>query len=359
MMKRIIALVIAVMMVASLTACGKTEGEEAAPKADNKNMDIVITEGLSEGQIFRMDNLFCTIPEANIFMHTSQDQYASVFGTQILDREIDGQSLSDELKDTTLARLAQIKAMTLMAESMELSLSDEMENKINAAAAEYMQSLSNEQINAMEINKDIVAELYKEYALSSLCYDEVTKDVAPEVSDDEARAMTVKSILIKTYSTDGDGKIYEYTPSQKADAQYEANKVLGLIKDGEDFDAVLDKYNESDEDTYTFIRGEMPKSFEDAAFELERDEVSPVVETEYGYHIIKCIETLDRAATDTNKERIIQKAKDDCFNEAYEEFIKTIYSDIDQELWDNLEFSADSNMNTVDFFDIYNKQFEN
>ena len=55
-------------------------------------------------------------------MRTSQDQYEAVFGSEIWDKDIDGTTLEDRLKETTLARIAQIKAMNLLAESRDISL---------------------------------------------------------------------------------------------------------------------------------------------------------------------------------------------------------------------------------------------
>lgn len=348
MRNKMIVICLISSLILGLSGCGKTEDEI-------KNTDIVIAQELQEGEIFRLDNLSCIIPEANVFMHTSQDQYTSVFGEQILDEDIDGKSLSEQLKDTTLARLAQIKAITLLAGNMGISLSESQEMAISKAADEYLSSLSEKERNALGITKEIIAELYREYALSTLCYSEITKDVNPEVSDDDARAVTVKHILIKTYSKDSSGNVVEYTPSQKADAKYLAGAVLSKLRAGDDFDQLCDEYNEDEQDTYSFCKGEMPQSYEDAAFDLETDEISDIVETEYGYHIIKCINTLDREATDRNKEKIILQKKDEAFNSVYDDFIKTIYSNINQELWDSLEFNSNPDVDTVDFFDIYNK----
>lgn len=337
-------------MAISLCGCGQSNEESTI-----KNTDIVIAEELKDGEIFRLDDLSCTIPEANVFMHTSQDQYTSVFGEQILDEDIDGKSLSEQLKDTTLARLAQIKAITLLARSMDITLSETQEKAIADAANEYISSLSDQEIKTLEVNTEIIAELYREYALSTLCYNEITKDVNPEVSDDDARAVTVKHILIKTYSKDSNGNVIKYTPSQKADAQYLAGKVLSEIRAGNDFDQVCEKYNEDEKDTYSFCKGEMPEEYEKVAFSLDTDEISGIVETDYGYHIIKCLSTLDREATDINKEKIVQQKKDEAFNEVYDAFIKTIYSNINQELWDGLKFESNPEVDTVDFFDVYNK----
>jgi len=78
-----------------------------------------------------------------------------------------------------------------------------------------------------------------------------------------------------------------------------AEETLQRIKNGEDFARVASELSEDPDSIQNngdlgFIRrDEMPKKFTDAAFKLKVGEVSGVVETDFGFHIIKL---LDRRA---------------------------------------------------------------
>jgi hypothetical protein len=79
----------------------------------------------------------------------------------------------------------------------------------------------------------------------------------------------------------------------KADAKKRAEEVLAKAKAGTDFSALVAEYSD-DPGTKErlgslgkFTREKMTKQFSEAAFALGVDEVSPVVETDFGYHVIK------------------------------------------------------------------------
>jgi parvulin-like peptidyl-prolyl isomerase len=83
--------------------------------------------------------------------------------------------------------------------------------------------------------------------------------------------------------------------SVNADSKAKAEEVLAKVKAGEDFAALAKQYSQDTTasaggDLGFFGKGKMVPEFETAAFALKAGEVSGIVKTVYGYHIIKVTE---------------------------------------------------------------------
>ena len=75
----------------------------------------------------------------------------------------------------------------------------------------------------------------------------------------------------------------------------EVNQVLERLKKGEKFSAIakdvsLCPSKKRGGDLGTFGRGQMVKEFETAAFALDKGQISGIVKTQFGYHIIRRLE---------------------------------------------------------------------
>lgn len=344
-----IKMVLPVFLIAMLLAgCG----------GDSENKRVVLTAGFGKNEVFRIEEASCQRAEIMVYLTNIQNHYETVFGSRIWETNIGGISLEENVKDTALAKMAQIKAMTLLAQKHNVTLTKEEQTKVEDAAAEYYNSLNEKEIGLMGITENTVVSLYSEFALSNKLYHYLIKDINPEISDDEARTITVEHIHIKTYYLDENGEKVEYSDNTKKQAYETAIEVAKSAKAGEDFHRLADKYSEDDTLTYSFGKGEMEAGFEEAAFNLGTNEISDVVETQYGYHVIKCISTFNKEVTDENKKKIVEERKKEVFGEEYETFTSSLVKNLNKELWNDITFIHDEEVTTSDFFEIYNKYFE-
>jgi len=132
----------------------------------------------------------------------------------------------------------------------------------------------------------------------------ITEEDAKKYYDENPTQFEVKEqvrashILIKPDTT-----VSEADPNQaKAEAKAKIQGLLEQIKGGADF-AELAKANSDcpsaarGGDLDFFDRGKMAAPFEKAAFALEVGEVSDIVETRFGYHIIKVTDHKDASTT--------------------------------------------------------------
>lgn len=347
-LRKYAALLLALGIAMSMTGCGSGIGTK-----------VVLTTGFGKDEVFRIETSSCSLPEIMVYLTNIQNRYESVYGTEIWDTNVDGVTLEQNVKDIALAQIAQIKTMNLMAEHYEVELGDEEKAQVENAADAYYNSLNDTEIEKLGVSKKMIRELYTEFALAEKMYQYTIKDINPEISDDEARTITVQHILIKTYALDGTGKKIEYTEQAKRNAYKEACEVYDLVQEGGDFDELIRKYSEDDKSTYSFGKGEMDEAFETAAFNLGKDEISDIVETEFGYHIIKCLNTFDKDETDANKVKIVDQRRAEAFGQEYDAYVETLTRKLNEELWDSVGFIHDDEVKTMSFFDVYTEYFGN
>ena len=120
----------------------------------------------------------------------------------------------------------------------------------------------------------------------------------------EDNYITAKHILITTVDP-ASGE----TKRTDEEAKKEAQSILDRINAGEDFDTLMNEYSEdtglsNNPNGYTFTEGQMVTEFYDGAKALAEDEVSELVKSSYGYHIIKRVK-LDDSQLDNFKSDIV------------------------------------------------------
>jgi len=255
--------------------------------------------------------------------------YEKQLRQQALDRIIIGRLLEEKVKEANIIVteeevINQIKEI-LAAQRPPLSL-EEYKNK----AAEYGQSFD-------EVKEQIRRGLAYQKVVEAQWAGKIniTEEDAKKYYDENSAQFEVKEqvrashILIKPDTTDPNAD-----PNQaKAEAKAKIQGLLEQIKNGADF-AELAKANSDcpsaaqGGDLNFFGRGQMAPPFEKAAFELEVGKVSDIVETKFGYHIIKVTDRKDASTTSFEQARndlikkLTQKKQTELTNK-YIESLKT------------------------------------
>ena len=328
----------------------------SAPSFDRS---IVFTTGFSKNEVFRLEDMSCSLTEIMVYLVNTQEGYEASFGSDIWEKETDTGTVEARLKETVLAKIAQIKAMNLLASENGIELSEEEISLAQQAADEYYTSLTAADIAAMNnVTIEEIAEIYKEQAIANKLYNYIIRDINPEISDDEARTITVEQILIKTYSLDSSGAKVDFTDSEKKAAYIKAREILSKLNSEEKtFEELMSEYNEAEEGTISFGKGEMEEVYETAAFNLGKEEVSGIIETSEGYCILKCITTFNREETQANKVKIVAQRKREVFGTQYDSFVATLTKELNQKLWDSITLIDDENVTASGLMDVYNKYF--
>ena len=342
--KKLLVFLLIISNLCVLTACGKTR--------------LVMTTGLNQNEVFRVGSERADEEEWLLYLVNIANGYEQVYGEELLHLNAgDADVMLGKCKDLAMAQLSRIKAMKLLAAKQKLTLTEEEQKAAEAAAELYFGTLSKEEKELLGIKKaDVIAEIYEEKLLADKLYAYFIKDVNPEISDDEARIITVQHVLLKTYTTDEFGNKRNLTDKELSQVYKRAEEVYRLAQEGESFDALISKYSEDIKGTYAFGKGEMEEAFEEAAFRLATGEIAPVVQTSHGYHIIKCVSTLDREATDLNKQRLLMARKQEVFGDTYNEFVSALDTQINEKLFDSTVLPDGAIVDTAELFTIYEQE---
>ena len=299
------------------------------------NKDIVVSGTLSSRQVFTLDKSACSLKEAKVYLANYQNIYGTAYTIDLWQHDFGDASLLDYVKDITLEELTRVYTMDLLAQSQEVTLSEDETAKVAEAAKEYYASLSEDETAYMDVAEADIAEYYTHYALAQKLYHSLTNGVNEEVSDDEARVMEIMQI----YVTDED----------------RAHEVEQKLAQGDDFASVANNYNELSAIQVTVSRDDLPDEVEEVAFQLDDNAVSGMIAAGNGYYFIKCLNKYNEELTEANKSNIVEKREKEAFDDVYNEFVASLSSRLNTDLWDGIELTTDGSIQTNSFFAVFEK----
>lgn len=105
----------------------------------------------------------------------------------------------------------------------------------------------------------------------------------------------------------------------------------------------------------TFGRNDVAPEVEKVAFSLENDQVSRRIKTDKGFYFLKCINHYNQEKTDDNKSVILEKRRKEAFDDVYMEFLDTLSSEFNEQVWEQVKVEVNQEVKTDSFFEVYEK----
>ena len=362
LVQRVVALIVMLAVVMSATVCGASsftihyqELASDAPVVMTINGDEVHSDEYAGYMEYNMAYYASMYAQMGITDLWNNTEAAAAFGP----------SMPDAAKEQAVYTRVIMQKM----KELGLSLTYTQEKQLAAARQKTIDSIGYDAYLDQIAQFGFNDAAYTNFMYLSMCYQTLEDYYYGEngvnvPSEDELKQyfadnyITAKHILISTTdSTTG-----EATRTDE-EAKALAQSILDRINAGEDFDALMTQYNEdpgmtNNPNGYTFTEGQMVDEFYNGAKDLAEGEVSGLVKSQYGYHIIMRT-VLDDSQFDTYRDEIVSNvagSMDDLLSQwidaadvqTTDTFNEITYQNVADYLFDDVKTVLDSNTSDDD-----------
>ena len=302
MKKRITSLLLAAGMTFSLAACSTPAAEPTDSPAPSEEIVADLSKDILDFSAgLKGDETMLTangeVIPADLYLYFLAVNCAYL--TQMYQADV--ADYADQLKEDSKTVTAYYKILEAKCEELGCPLTDEQQTELN----ETLMSEGQEKYDQRKTINGLSDETMKFVYSINYFYDNVLNTTIGQPTEDDLNnyVYQTRHILLKTVDTEG-------TPTVQEDGSYAypkldeetinekkalAEDILAQLNASDDpstlFNDLMNEYSEDEgleqsPDGYTATLGQMVSAYEKAALELDYGQVSGIVESEYGYHII-------------------------------------------------------------------------
>lgn len=281
---------------------------------------VVVISDLAKTEIMKVNDISVSAGYFNYCMYLAQSTLAENLGTtneriaEMWSTSLGDITFCEYISDIAADQVVMLAAAAGEARKQGLKLDDadiaSVEDNLTTLRNSYAEEA--EYFAALEMlgtSEDALRTYMTDYMYMNKLYEKYEEQYG--LNDAEIKKyldenyVQAQHILISTEGLDDE---------QKAEKLAYAKQVLSKVKAGGDFETLVKEYGEdpgmeANPDGYLFTKGEMVAEFETAAFALKVGKVSNLVETAYGYHIIKRVKSVytDEIIKDTRASLVADK----------------------------------------------------
>ena len=227
-----------------------------------------------------------------------------------------------------MSMIRQIYVLKDHAASLGLTLSDEDLAKIETTVDSVLAESEDVLIEAYNLTRERMIEIYKNNALANLAWEALVADVDTNVPDEDVRCV---------------GASYVFVEETDVKAKENAQKIYDAVKGGATLeDAVKDQELTVTESAYLAGNEYEENTLGHKAVGMQEGEVAMFELTEgEGWYVMVLDTLMDEEATQSQRDSVIAERQAEMFNEKYPELEKASATfTVDEKVWQNITMGS-------------------
>lgn len=329
MKRTTVAALAGVMAVGMLSGCGekKLDGTKKVASVDGTEIELGVVSLYAREMQAQTEAMF------KAYMGDS----ASGIWDQAT-AEDDGVTYGEQAVEDSLEQIELMYIMKEKAADYGVEITEDEQNAIAEAAAQFMKDNDEETIEALSVTEEQVKTLLELETYREKIHQPILDEANVEVTDEEAQQSGFTYVNI---SLAGD----ELTEDDIAAKKEQAQSILDQMK--EDPTADMSEIAKAEDESYSALSGtfftnesddeNLTSSYPDEVVEalrgLEDGEVYPeLIETDTSVYVVRLDEVNDEEATETKKESIKSTRENEYYTETTEKWLEDAKIDVDEKV---------------------------
>ena len=293
-----------------------------------------------------------TLGVANFYARMTQAQYETYYlsmmssngmtmtAEDMWNQEYEGETTEQTTKDGLLESLQNMYLISQHAEEYGVSLTEEEQDAISEAAAQFDEDNTDEAKEAVSGYKKDIEKYLELVTIQSKMDSPMREGVDEEVSDEEAAQKAMNYVFFSYTTADESGNSAELSDDEKTALQTTAQNLSERVKAGEDMADVAEESSATvQEATFDGESTTYDADLIAAADALEEvGDVTDVIETDSGLYVAQLTSLLDRDATDARKDEIVEERRQEQYDSLLEEWRDATEISVDEKVWNKIDF---------------------
>lgn len=329
MIKRLLAGLLCICLVTGLTACGK--GKKWLFSLDGEKLydkDVMIY-----GLDFAKDY--------NISKDGSLDELYE-----------NGMTYEDYYKEQLEEEILSTVLLYKEAKAEKFKLPKDEKKQIQEQTDKFIETYGEDWLKEQKISVDDVEKVYEMKILGN-AYLESISDKSSEDNKETARYINVFQVTFLTVEldedgmmkTDENGKALKLSSDEIAEKKTQAEEFAGKVQGGEAIETLVKDYDKTVTGMEKYLKYvDLSENYKKAVDSLSEGDVSGVIESEYGYLVIKLLEADSKAHAEVISDYEIKTSnsekKAELFEKLYNKYLKDDLNYKNTEKWEKVEISS-------------------